>query len=172
MSVGRKAGRIRQSLRRPRHHGGLLLHHHDFALQTARSSSCLAKGNNQVVMTNIAGASALRVHELCKSFPVPDAPGTTRLVLGSISFSVAAGGLVSLVGPSGCGKSTLLRLIAGLDFPDSGELLIGAEPITGPNAERGLVFQDPNYFRGSRFGEILRAVWSRVACSKRNAARS
>src|SRR5437762_6797905 len=45
------------------------------------SSSCLAKGNNQVVMTNIAGASALRVHELCKSFPVPDAPGTSRLVL-------------------------------------------------------------------------------------------
>ena len=50
-------------------------------------------------------------------------------------MSLAAGELVSLVGPSGCGKSTLLRLIAGLDVPDSGELLIGSEPITGP--ERG-----------------------------------
>jgi len=99
-----------------------------------------------VVMMNVAAASALRVHELCKSFPVPDAPGTTRLVLGSISFSVAAGGLVSLVGPSGCGKSTLLRLIAGLDLPDSGELLVGNEKILGPSAERGLVFQDPNLF--------------------------
>ena len=95
---------------------------------------------------NVAAASALRVHELCKSFAVPDAPGTTRLVLGSISFSVAAGGLVSLVGPSGCGKSTLLRLIAGLDLPDSGELLVGNEKILGPSAERGLVFQDPNLF--------------------------
>src|SRR4029077_13196009 len=97
-------------------------------------------------MMNVAAASALRAHELCKSFPVPDAPGTTRLVLGSISFSVAAGGLVALVGPSGCGKSTLLRLIAGLDFPDSGELLIGSDPINEPSAERGLVFQDPNLF--------------------------
>ncbi len=71
---------------------------------------------------------------------------TRRLALDAVSVSLAAGELVSLVGPSGCGKSTLLRLIAGLDSPDSGELLIGSEPITGPNAERGLVFQDPNLF--------------------------
>src|SRR5206468_1295156 len=77
---------------------------------------------------------------------VPDAPGTCRLALGGISFSIVAGELVSLVGPSGCGKSTLLRLIAGLDVPDSGELLVGEEKIAGPSAERGLVFQDPNLF--------------------------
>src|SRR6185436_15117577 len=41
---------------------------------------------------------------------------------------------------------TLLRLIAGLDSPDSGELWVGAESITEPSAERGLVFQDPNLF--------------------------
>jgi len=97
-------------------------------------------------MTNVAGASALRVRELCKSFPVPDAPGTSRLALCGISFSMAAGELVSLVGPSGCGKSTLLRLIAGLDSPDSGELLVDNQKILGPSAERGLVFQDPNLF--------------------------
>jgi ABC-type nitrate/sulfonate/bicarbonate transport system ATPase subunit len=68
------------------------------------------------------------------------------LVLTRITLSLAAGELVSLVGPSGCGKSTLLRLIAGLDAPDSGEILIGSEPITEPSAERGLVFQDPNLF--------------------------
>jgi ABC-type nitrate/sulfonate/bicarbonate transport system ATPase subunit len=77
---------------------------------------------------------------------VPDAPGTSRLALDGISFSIAAGELVSLVGPSGCGKSTLLRLVAGLDFPDTGELLVGEERIVGPSAERGLVFQDPNLF--------------------------
>src|SRR5262249_54250310 len=43
-------------------------------------------------------------------------------------------------------KSTLLRLIAGLDAPTSGEVRVGAEPITGPSAERGLMFQDPNLF--------------------------
>src|SRR6266850_1435550 len=97
-------------------------------------------------MTNIVTASGVHVHEIYKTFPVPDAPGTNRLALGGISFSIAAGELVSLVGPSGCGKSTLLRLIAGLDIPDSGELLVGNEKIVGPNAERGLVFQDPNLF--------------------------
>ena len=69
-----------------------------------------------------------------------------RAAIDGISVSLAAGELVSLIGPSGCGKSTLLRLIAGLDSPDSGELMVGAEAITGPNAERGLVFQDPNLF--------------------------
>ena len=97
-------------------------------------------------MTDVAAASALRVHQVCKSFEVPDAPGTSRLALDGISFSIAAGELVSLVGPSGCGKSTLLRLVAGLDFPDTGELLVGEERIVGPSAERGLVFQDPNLF--------------------------
>src|SRR5438132_11900211 len=91
-------------------------------------------------------ASSLCVREIRKSFPAPDDPLTRRPVLDGISFSLGAGELISLIGPSGCGKSTLLRLIAGLDSPDSGELLIGAEPITSPNAERGLVFQDPNLF--------------------------
>jgi ABC-type nitrate/sulfonate/bicarbonate transport system ATPase subunit len=99
-----------------------------------------------VVTTNAPAASALRVHEVRKSFLVPDAPGTSRLALDGVSFSNAAGELVSLIGPSGCGKSTLLRLIAGLDFPDSGGLLVGDEKILGPSAERGLVFQDPNLF--------------------------
>lgn len=99
-----------------------------------------------MVAASAAEASSLRVREIRKSFPAPDDPIARRLALDSVSLSLAAGELVSLVGPSGCGKSTLLRLIAGLDAPDSGELLIGSEPITEPSAERGLVFQDPNLF--------------------------
>jgi len=91
-------------------------------------------------------ASSLRLRDVGKSFPAPDQALTRRPVLETISISLEAGELVSLVGPSGCGKSTLLRLIAGLDFPDSGELLVDEEPISGPSAERGLVFQDPNLF--------------------------
>ncbi len=84
--------------------------------------------------------------DVSKSFPAPGNAAVRTLALDAISLSVAAGELVSIIGPSGCGKSTLLRLIAGLDVPDSGELWVGDDPITGPSAERGLVFQDPNLF--------------------------
>ena len=57
-----------------------------------------------------------------------------------MSLDVQAGAFISLVGPSGCGKSTLLRLIAGLAKPSSGEVKVADEVITGPSAERGLVF--------------------------------
>jgi len=93
-----------------------------------------------------ADASSLRVIEVSKSFPAPDAALTRRLAIEMVSLALAASELVSLIGPSGCGKSTLLRLIAGLEFPDAGQLFVGEKPISGPSAERGLVFQDPNLF--------------------------
>jgi NitT/TauT family transport system ATP-binding protein len=51
------------------------------------------------------------------------------------------GELRVLLGPSGCGKSTILRLIAGLDHPDSGQILVNGAPVAGPGRDRGMVFQ-------------------------------
>jgi len=91
------------------------------------------------------GAS-LRVDSVTKEFAAPDNPNVFTAALAGVSLSINAGELVSIIGPSGCGKSTLLRLMAGLDAPNSGQLRVGSEQITGPSAERGLVFQDPNLF--------------------------
>jgi ABC-type nitrate/sulfonate/bicarbonate transport system ATPase subunit len=89
-------------------------------------------------------ASSLRIENLSKRFTAAD--GSDVLALTNANLSIAAGEMVSLVGPSGCGKSTLLRMLAGLDEPTTGSVFIGNDRITGPSAERGLMFQDPNLF--------------------------
>jgi NitT/TauT family transport system ATP-binding protein/sulfonate transport system ATP-binding protein len=107
-------------------------------------------------------SSSLLIHDVSKRFYSDD--GSSILVLDRVSLSVAAGEMVSLIGPSGCGKSTLLRLLAGLDAPTSGDLRIGADPIKGPGAERGLMFQDSNLFpwksvrRNLQSGLVARGV--------------
>jgi ABC-type nitrate/sulfonate/bicarbonate transport system ATPase subunit len=89
-------------------------------------------------------ASSLLIKEVSKSFRRDD--GFDVVALDRLSLSVAPGEMVALVGPSGCGKSTLLRLIAGLDAPTAGHLYVGDEQISGPSADRGLMFQDSNLF--------------------------
>jgi len=63
------------------------------------------------------------------------------LAVDNITFNVRYNEFLSIVGPSGCGKSTVLRMIAGLEKPTSGEILMEGKKIEGPGAERGLVFQ-------------------------------
>jgi NitT/TauT family transport system ATP-binding protein/sulfonate transport system ATP-binding protein len=114
---------------------------------------------------HVLEGSPLVARDVTKVFVAAD--GAPVPVLDRLSLTVAAGEMASLVGPSGCGKSTLLRLIAGLEAPGSGELRVGAEWITGPSAERGLVFQDPNLFpwltvrRNIEAGLVARGVLHR-----------
>ena len=53
------------------------------------------------------------------------------------------GQFVSLLGPSGCGKSTLLRVVAGLEPPSDGKVILDGSPVTGPETQLGIVFQSP-----------------------------
>ena len=89
----------------------------------------------------------ISVHDLSRSFV--DAGGTRVEALHNVSFEVEdafspegrdIGEFRVLLGPSGCGKSTLLRMIAGLDRPDSGQMLVerqaGGGP--GPRSRHGL----------------------------------
>ena len=67
-------------------------------------------------------------------------------MLDDISFRVEPGEFVAVLGPSGCGKSTLLRLIAGLEPPSTGTLLVDGARIIAPHPSRVLVFQDPTLY--------------------------
>ena len=88
----------------------------------------------------------LALDSVVKSF------GRTRAVDG-ISLTVGPGEIIAMVGPSGCGKSTTLRMVAGLERPDSGRVVLAGRCVAGPEAwvpaERrgvGLVFQDHALF--------------------------
>jgi len=68
------------------------------------------------------------------------------VALKGIDLHIKAGELFTLLGPSGCGKSTTLRIIAGLDFPDSGTIYFGDEEVTYlPSSKRGAVLVFQNY---------------------------
>jgi len=72
--------------------------------------------------------------------------GSRLLALDSINLKVKAGEFLCVVGPSGCGKSTLLHLIAGLQHPTSGDLLVDDNPVDGPGTGRILIFQELGLF--------------------------
>ncbi|MBY0323116.1 MAG: ABC transporter ATP-binding protein [Reyranella sp.] len=67
-------------------------------------------------------------------------------VLEDVSLRASPGEFVALLGPSGCGKSTLLRLVAGLDRPRRGHLLVDDVEVLGPDPSRVVVFQDPTLY--------------------------
>lgn len=68
---------------------------------------------------------------------------TGVVALQDISLHLQAGEIVTLVGASGCGKSTLLRLVAGLEHPSTGRVLLQGAPLTGPSPAVGVIFQEP-----------------------------
>lgn len=88
--------------------------------------------------------SKLSAKGVSKTFQ--SARGGSVPALWNVSLDVAAGEFVCLIGPSGCGKSTLLNLLAGLEAPTEGEVLLDGRPISGPGPDRTVLFQDPALF--------------------------
>jgi len=85
----------------------------------------------------------LRVAKLSKVF---NSHGRSTLALNDISFTTHRREFLCVVGPSGCGKSTLVRILAGLEEPSSGEVLLEGHPVTEPGSDRGMVFQGYTLF--------------------------
>ena len=92
-------------------------------------------------------------------------PGRERFeAVRGVSTNVAPGEFVSIIGPSGCGKSTLLNAVAGYLTPSGGRISVDGEPVTGPGADRGMVFQQHSLLpwktalRNVAFGLKMRGV--------------
>jgi ABC-type nitrate/sulfonate/bicarbonate transport system ATPase subunit len=89
--------------------------------------------------------SKLVIDNVSRIFPAVRG-GTPTRALEPTNLSVADNDFVTILGPSGCGKSTLLRMVAGLDTPTTGRILLDGKAITGPGADRGMVFQSYTLF--------------------------
>ena len=83
--------------------------------------------------------SELKINNLSMRFDLPN--GTSVQALKDINLTIGKGEILSVLGPSGCGKTTLLNIIAGFLAPTEGGAEINGHQVTGPAAERGMVFQ-------------------------------
>ena len=104
----------------------------------------------------------LSIDEVTVRFEIRGKPPVAAL--DRVSLAVEERQFSVIVGPSGCGKSTLLRLVAGLQTGTEGSVTLDGEPIRGPSADRGMVFQSYTLFpwltvqRNVEFGLTLKGV--------------
>ena len=86
----------------------------------------------------------VEIRDVAQSWPGPNEESYTAI--SGVNLSIPDGEFLSIVGPSGCGKSTLLRIIAGLESPSSGEVLIGGRKVEGTRPEVAMVFQEASLY--------------------------
>jgi NitT/TauT family transport system ATP-binding protein len=89
--------------------------------------------------------SKLAIENVSRVFAAMRGGAPTR-ALEPVTLAVADNDFVTILGPSGCGKSTLLRLIAGLDRPTTGRIMLNGAPVSEPGPDRGMVFQSYTLF--------------------------
>ena len=122
--------------------------------------------------------TALTISGLRRTFEATDAEGAPVRALRGVDAELASGEFVAVMGPSGCGKSTMLNLVAGLDTPNEGEIIVDGERVTGLDENDlarfrrkhiGMVFQFFNLLEGMSVLENV-ALPAMIAGAKRRAA--
>jgi NitT/TauT family transport system ATP-binding protein len=85
------------------------------------------------------------VKDVTKKF-VESRTGAVVTAIEDLNFSIDEGQFVCLVGPSGCGKSTMLNILAGLETPSSGTVMLNGNPVVDTGPDRIMVFQENALF--------------------------
>ncbi|RMC37926.1 ABC transporter ATP-binding protein [Paracoccus alkanivorans] len=93
-----------------------------------------------MTITRFSARGEVIIRDLSKSFQID---GDKLTVLKNVNLDISAGESLAIVGASGSGKTTLLRVLAGLEEPDSGGVLIDGTPVHGLGKERAVIFQEP-----------------------------
>jgi len=92
----------------------------------------------------MADKAGLTIDDVSMRFELPN--GSHVQALQNVSLHLEQGELLSVLGPSGCGKTTLLNILAGFLAPTEGKVVLNGHQVTGPDAERGMVFQQGALF--------------------------
>lgn len=98
--------------------------------------------------------TGLSIENLSMRFDLPN--GGHVQALKDVSLDLKQGELLSVLGPSGCGKTTLLNIVAGFLAPTDGKIVLNGHEVTGPDAERGMVFQQGALFEWMSVRENVR----------------
>jgi len=88
----------------------------------------------------MTSAAHIRVDGIAKRFPSPEGQAPIT-VFEKLGFSIAPGEFVCLIGHSGCGKTTVLNILAGLDTPSDGGVIVNGHEVRGPSLDRAVIFQ-------------------------------
>ena len=108
-------------------------------MQDAHGRALSGDGAGPAAPDTAEGQSGLQLAGVCKAY---GEDWERQSVISDLTVDITPGDLTVIVGPSGCGKSTLVNLIAGFEFPDSGQILLDGRPVTGPSKDRMVVFQE------------------------------
>ncbi len=83
----------------------------------------------------------ISIEGLARSFPAPSGSGAATTVFRDLWFAMDKGEFVCVIGHSGCGKTTVLNILAGLDDPSAGVVIVDGKEISGPSLDRAVIFQ-------------------------------
>ena len=106
--------------------------------------------------------SGLQIEKVSMRFDLPN--GSYVQALKDVTLDIKQGELMSVLGPSGCGKTTLLNIVAGFLAPTEGDIILNGNKVHGPDAERGMVFQQGALFEwmsvrdNVRFGPDMKGM--------------